>query len=263
MCLPSGVAETAEPRFVIPPAFRRRVSRIKLRKLLTTGIDVHWGKSISGFRPTESGISVSLTDGTEIQGSLLAAADGSGSKIRQLLMGDELGCLNQLPAHYLAVELRRTQDEVSGLRGIDPLLFQGSHPETGYYMWYSTLSTPEVNGSSETTSPYYEAQINVSWLIRGPGDHMPETNAGKLAKFKSLATAGTGFEKTLRELIENIPDTQVFDISLADRPTVPWHGLGGRVTMLGDAANPMTMYRGEAANHGLTDAMNLIEQLKL
>ena len=234
--------ETAEPRFVIPPSFRRRVSRVKLRKLLTTGIDVNWAKSISGFKPTENGISVSFTDGTEVEGSVLAAADGSGSRIRQLLMGDELGRLNQLHAHYLAVTLRLTQEKVNRLRNIDPLLFQGSHPDTGYYMWYSTLSTTEVNGSSETKSPYYEAQLNVSWLVKGPEDNVPETNAGRLAKIKSLATAGTGFEKTLRETVEDIPeDTEVLDITLADWPTVPWHGFDGRVTLLGDAAHPMTM----------------------
>ena len=74
------------------------MSRVRLRKLLTTGIDVNWAKSISGFKPTENGISISFTDGTVVEGSVLAAADGSGSKIRQLLMGKELGRLNELPA---------------------------------------------------------------------------------------------------------------------------------------------------------------------
>ncbi|KAH8685009.1 FAD binding domain-containing protein [Ilyonectria robusta] len=235
--------ETAEPRYVIPPSFRRRVSRLKLRKLLAKGIDVRWDKCISGFKHTENGISVFFTDGTEAEGSALVAADGSGSKIRQILMGDELGCLNKLPAHYLSATLRLTEEEVNPLRNIDPLMFQGSHPDTGFYLFYSLLSTPEVNGSSETDGPYYEAQFDVSWAVKGPEDHVPETNADRLAKMRSAPAAGTGFEKTLREIIENIPE--------------------GTVTLVGDAAHAMTMYRGQAANHGITDAANLTQQVKL
>lgn len=227
---------------MIPSSFRKRISRVKLRNLLATGIDVNWDKSISGFQPTEDGIVVSFTDGTNVHGSALATADGSGSKTRRLLMGDELGRLKQLCAHCLAVTLRLTPEKADPLRRIDPLLFQGSHPDTGAYLWYSALSTPEVNGSAEAGNPYYEVQLHISWLVKGPEEHVPETNAERLSKIKSLAPAGTGFEKTLRDTIDNIPeDTEVVDITLADWPTVPWNGLDGRVTLLGDAAHPMTM----------------------
>ena len=218
------------------------MSRVRLRKLLMTGIDVNWGKTVSGFKPVENGISVSFTDGTEVQGSLLAAADGSGSKIRQLLVGKELGRLNHLPAHFLAVTVRLAEEKVIRLPGLDSSKLQGSHPDTGYYMWYSILSTPEVNGSSRTDSPFYEAQFDFSWLVHGPEDDMPPTNAGRLAKIKSLASAGTGFQKTLRDAVESIPDdTEVLEFNLSDWPIVPWHGFDGRVTLLGDAAHPMTM----------------------
>jgi 2-polyprenyl-6-methoxyphenol hydroxylase-like FAD-dependent oxidoreductase len=234
--------ETAEARYVIPPSFRRRISRLKLRKLLTTGIDINWGKSISGFKPTTNGISLSFADGTAIEGSVLVAADGSGSKTRHLLVGEEQGRLNQLPANFMGVTVRLTEDKARPLREIDPLLFQGSHPDTRYFLWYSTLSTPEVNGSYKTDNSYYEAQLNVSWLVTGPEDAVPVTSAERLAKMKAMARAGTGFEKTLRETIEEIPEgTEVLEIKLADWPTVQWPNLGGRVTLLGDAAHAMTM----------------------
>ncbi|KAI9704556.1 MAG: hypothetical protein M1820_005469 [Bogoriella megaspora] len=256
--------ETAEPRYVIPPSFRRRVSRLKLRKLLTTKIDVNWAKSIAGFKSTDNGVLISFTDGTEAEGSMLVAADGSGSNIRQLLIEHDLGRLKRLPVNHLAVTRRLTEKQVSPLRDIDPLLFQGSHPDTGYYMWYSTLSTPDANGSCDTDSPYYEAQLNMSWLVKGTEDDVPPTNAERLGKMKAMATAGTGFERALREAVNDIPEgTEVVDIKLADWPTVQWRGFDGRITLLGDAAHAMTMYRGEAANHAFTDAAKLKEQLKL
>jgi 2-polyprenyl-6-methoxyphenol hydroxylase-like FAD-dependent oxidoreductase len=36
----------------------------------------------------------------------------------------------------------------------------------------------------------------------------------------------------------------------------------GQHTLAGDSAHPMTMYRGEGANHGILDATLLIDQLK-
>jgi hypothetical protein len=140
------------------------------------------------------------------------------------------------PVRFLGVTMVPSEPEMEPLRSIDPLLFQGSDPSTGYFMWFSVLSTPEANGSDKTTTqPYYEAQINVSWLVnRGPEDEVPISNAGKLARMKAMAV------EVLRRAIENIPDdTEVREIRLADWSTLEWEDKG-MVTMLGDAAHAMT-----------------------
>ncbi|KAK3299887.1 uncharacterized protein B0H64DRAFT_421345 [Chaetomium fimeti] len=254
--------ETAQPWLTIPSSLRRRVDRGRLRELLATDIDVKWTKRVVSFKLTDSGVSVCFSDGTKVEGSVLVAADGSGSRVRRLLVGDRVGRLNPVPAHYLAVTVRLTEDTLNQLP--HPVIFQGSHPATGYYMFFSTLSTPEVNGSRRTSNPYYEAQLDVSWLSEGPEDVVPRTNAARLARIKHMAAKDTGFHITLRKVIDDIPDdTQVSIVRLADWPTTSWDGFGGRVTLLGDAAHPMTMYRGEAANQGFTDAKNLAQQLAL
>ncbi|KAK3681293.1 FAD binding domain-containing protein [Podospora appendiculata] len=256
--------ETGETAFEIPPGACWRVSRGKLRELLARGIDVNWGKSVSDFRSTAHGVSVCFSDGTGVEGAVLAAADGGGSKVRRLLLGDDQGNMKQLPVRCLAFHLRLTREKAATLLAIDPLLCQGNHPGTGTYVFFALLSTPERNGTLETDSPRFEVQLEVSWLVNGPQDEVPESNAERLAKIKGLAKAGTGLITALRETIEDIPDdTTVLHIKVADWPTVPWNGLGGRVTLLGDAAHPMTQYRGGAATHGFTDATNLTEQLRL
>lgn len=134
-----------------------------------------------------------------------------------------------------------SENQMKPLRSIDPLLFQGAHPETGCFMWFSVLSTPEANGSSGSAEPYYEAQINVSWLFEGPQDEVPATDAERLALMKEMARRGSGFHGVLRHAIESVPDgTRVGEIKLADWPTLKWEG-NGLVTLLGDAAHPMTM----------------------
>ncbi|KAI1751841.1 FAD/NAD(P)-binding domain-containing protein [Xylaria castorea] len=266
--LPFPDLQTLKPRYVIPPSPRKRVSRSKLRKLLTEGLDIHWGKSLSSFAPSADGdgITATFTDGTEVHGAMLIAADGSNSKTRSLLLGGEAGALHPLPVRFMGVTPILSEDEMRPLRSIDPLLFQGAHPETGCFMWFSVLSTPEANGSSSVGSaqPYYEAQINLSWLFKGPGeDEVPPTDSERLVRMKDMARRGSGFHEVLRHVVDSVPDgTPVREIKLADWPTLKWEG-NGLVTLLGDAAHPMTMYRGEAANHGFLDAIKLKEQLTL
>ncbi|KAK3998075.1 hypothetical protein QBC44DRAFT_338149 [Cladorrhinum sp. PSN332] len=230
--------EVGEPFAIIPSSFRRRIDRGRLRELLPTGIDVNWGKTVSRFQQTASSVSVTFTDGDRVEGCMLVAADGGRSKVRQLLFGSIF---------------RRP-------------LFQGNHPDTGFYMFFSILSTPSVNGSDKSETPfmYYEVELNLSWLAEGPDDVVPTTNRDRLARMKYMATAGTGLHPAMRDIILGIPDdAEVYDVVLEDWPTMEWPDLDGRVTLLGDVAHHMVMYLGEGANQGIIDATNLAQQLTL
>lgn len=74
-----------------------------------------------------------------------------------------------------------------------------------------------------------------------------------------------GFAEPLLSMIMDIPDdnTTATGLRLADFPCTPWDNRNGLVTLVGDAAHAMTMYRGEGANHGILDAALLVDQLKL
>jgi hypothetical protein len=100
------------------------------------------------------------------EGSVITAADVSRGKTEQLLVGGELERLNLLPAYHLSVTLHSRQT-IDPLRRIDTLFFQGSHPGTRSYLFYSTLSTTKVNSSIETERPFYEAHLDTSWLVKG------------------------------------------------------------------------------------------------
>ncbi|PMD21926.1 FAD/NAD(P)-binding domain-containing protein [Hyaloscypha hepaticicola] len=246
----------AEAVFQIPPAPRRRINREKFRKLLVDGINVQWNKSIATFETTPSGVQVTFEDGIKTEGRLLVGADGSTSKVRRILC-PETGSLYQLPIRFLGATVKLSPAEMAPLRALDPLLFQGCHPETSTYLWFATLDTPEVNGS-RGDSEYYSAQLNISWPVNTPADEIPATNAEKLQKMKDLADV---FEPRLKKAVQNMPQgTEIIEIKLADWPCLKWSS-DGKVTLIGDAAHAMTMYRGEAANHGITDARLLHDQL--
>ncbi len=231
--------KTAIPKFLIPPAPRLRLNRRRFREVLSEGVDVKWGKEIVGFKETEDGVVVELKDGSTVKGRLLVGADGANSKTRQILC-PETWRLKQLPVRFMGATVRLTNEEVRPLREIDPLLFQGCHPETGTFMWFSILSTPGVNGSAGGEE-YFEGQINLSWRVDSDDDEngVPKSNKERLEKMKVLAKP---FEERLRTVIANVPNgTEIIEIKLQDWSAVEWPNLNGKVTLIGDAGHAMTM----------------------
>lgn len=227
---------------------------------------------------TSDGVTVHFKDGSQVEGSLLLGIDGKNSKIKQLLIGEEKSRLNTLPVAFMGLTLHLSPEKMQPFRNIHPVLWQGCHPGTGYYVFFSMLSTPESNGSAGSSEPYYEGQFNMSWLVDRNGP-TPKTQAEQVARAKEAALAGTGMFPDLKQGILNIPEnTPALEIKLEDWPTQQWPSEGGRVSLVGDAAHTMTMCkstdlfyvygspnmnsdRGEAANHGIYDAAALVYQL--
>ncbi|KND92092.1 Tetracycline resistance protein from transposon [Tolypocladium ophioglossoides CBS 100239] len=251
--------DTLETKFRIPPNERRRVNREKLRKALLQGVaeHVHWGRRLLDVQLPEDGEGVRAVfdDGTSAEGSVLVGAEGSNSRTRKFLVPD--GYHNyQLPVRLIGAALDLSPEEVKPLREIDPLLFQGCHPETGNFLWVSMLETPETNKSAGTANEHYRIQVIVSWLVKDAStDEVPPTDVARVAGMKRRAAE---FHPLLRNVVDSIPPSSaVMEIALQDWPCQPWDNRGGRVTLVGDAAHAMTMYRGEAANHGILDAYRL------
>lgn len=250
-------------KFKIPPTRRWRVNREKTRQALLTGFEdrMHWGKHVVDVVLNNHHQPVLLfADGsTSPAGRLVVGIDGSRSTIRRFLAPSTY--LNQpLPVRFMGVAVDLTPAQIAPLRALDPLLFQGLHPPLRTYMWYSTLETPAANGTEGSGGERYRAQLNMSWPVEGPEDEVAETGAGRLAFMKGRAR---GFDARLRGVWEGVPDgTEVTEVKLADWECLDWDNRDGRVTLAGDAAHAMTMYRGEAANHGILDALLLVKALK-
>lgn len=253
---------TLETKFRIPPNERRRVNRERLRKALLRGVadHVHWGKRLAAVEPLGTdGVRARFADGSAADGSLLVGAEGSNSCTRRFLAPDTFRNY-QLPVRLLGAAVDLSPAEAQPLRDIDPLLFQGCHPLTGNFLWVSLLETPDTNGSAGTPAEHYRIQIIMSWLFRDPDDdEVPEGDEARVAEMKRRAA---DFNPLLRRAVDAIPaSADVMEIALQDWPCQPWDSRGGQVTLIGDAAHAMTMYRGEAANHGILDAYLLSRRL--
>jgi 2-polyprenyl-6-methoxyphenol hydroxylase-like FAD-dependent oxidoreductase len=253
--------ETLEPKFLIPPGDRRRVNREKLRKVLLKSVsdNVNWNKRLASIEERDDGVVAMFEDGSRAEGSLIVGVEGSNSRTRKFLAPESYRNI-RLPVRFTGAALDLTPEQVKPLKDIDPLLFQGCHPETGTFFWFSMLETPLVNGSAGTDNEHYRVQVMISWPMKTPEDEVKATDAERLAYMKQRATE---FNPVLRDTVQRIPEgSEVIEIVLQDWPCPPWDNRNGRITLAGDAAHAMTMYRGEAANHGILDAYRLTKALE-
>ncbi|KAI0470536.1 hypothetical protein GGR56DRAFT_133374 [Xylariaceae sp. FL0804] len=253
--------ETLEAKFRIPPNRRRRVNREKLRSVILQDVQdhVHWGKRLVDIKPTTDGVVAIFEDGTTAEGAVLIGAEGSNSRTRKFLAPDTYRN-TQLPVRFVGASVDFTPAQVKPLRDIDPLLFQGCHPGSGNFLWISMLETPATNGTADTGSEHYRVQINISWPVKTPADEVEAGDAERLAQMKRRAA---DFHPLLRDAVHAIPDgSEILEIVLQDWPCLDWDNYDGRVTLAGDAAHAMTMYRGEAANHGILDGFRLCKALE-
>ncbi|TFY69027.1 hypothetical protein EVG20_g3324 [Dentipellis fragilis] len=254
---------TGETVWKIPPSRRLRLKRESFRRLLMQGIDIQFGKTFASFEILPDGVVAQFADGSSVKGSLLIGADGSNSNVRKQLC-PETHHLQQLPIRFTGVSYEVLEEAVSPLRKIDPLLFQGTNPETNDYLsrifteaasiGFSILDVPATNGGD-----HYTVQVNVSWPVKSPADEVKSSSDERLANMKRR---GAALAEPMRSVILDIPEeTHVTEVKLADWPCLEWEGRG-RVTLIGDAAHAMTMYRGEAANHGIMDAHRIYMMLQ-
>jgi 2-polyprenyl-6-methoxyphenol hydroxylase-like FAD-dependent oxidoreductase len=218
-----------------------RLNRKKFRQLLSTDIPVKWGKRFTHFETVPDGVLVHFSDGSVVKGSMLLGIEGKNSRVKRLLVGEENAKLNPLPVAFVGISLRLSPARMAPFKAIHPVLWQGSHPGSGYFLFFSMLSTPESNGSAGTGEEFYEGQFNMSWLVEKNGP-TPATGPEQIAKVKKAAVSDTGFFPGLREAVLDIPeDSPVLEIKLEDWPTQMWPNAGGRVQLVGDAAHTMTM----------------------
>ncbi|KAL2210963.1 putative monooxygenase [Sarocladium strictum] len=253
---------TLDTKFRIPPNERRRLSREKFRRALYDGVKEHinWGKKLINVETVEdgAGIIAHFEDGSSIEGTMLVGAEGANSQTRQCLVPNAYRN-RPIPVRFVGVALKMTPEQVKPLRHIDPLLFQGCHPETGNFLWISMMSTPESNGSQGTDDEHFLVQVNISWLNDDQISTEANTNESRLQEMRQRAK---DFHPLLREVIYGIPTgTTVIEVVVQDWPCLPWDNRGGQVTLVGDSAHAMSMYRGEAANHGIMDAHLLAKAL--
>jgi 2-polyprenyl-6-methoxyphenol hydroxylase-like FAD-dependent oxidoreductase len=248
-------------RFIHIP---RQVLRARIVDQIRPGT-IQWGSKLNSFRSREedgegagkkNGVSVTLTDGTTLDAALLVGSDGIFSTVRRQLKlsGDRLNyvglivVLGIVEESSLAVPLtqRRIFETVDGTTRIYAMPFT-----TSSTMWQLSFPYAEEPASmlAKDTAALKEE------IVRRCADwHEPIPALLRSTPLECMS----GYPVYDRELLEaHVLRTPLTTPAAAGAQPAPQR----RVTLIGDAAHPMTPFKAQGANQALSDAVLLADTL--
>lgn len=205
------------------------INRGKLHQLLLAAFgeqDLHVGQAATGFTVRGDHVLLHLEDGTSVEGHALIGADGVHSAIRKQQLGDT-------PPRYAGY---------TAWRGLSPHADLVPAGEGGFVLG---------QGHRFGFAPLGDG--NIYWFATyhaKAGEPLPDDPHALLAgRFGDWA-------HPVPHLIASTPLDAILRTDIYDRdPTQGWSR--GRVTLLGDAAHPMTPDLGQGACQALEDAVVL------
>jgi salicylate hydroxylase len=181
----------------------------------------------------ENSVTAHFSNRTSFQAPALIGADGGASAVRDSVFGGQDAAYTGHVALRALVPFARVPKAIAA----DPYaLYVGAGRSL---IHYPLRSETTMNLLGNAQAPQWEAE---GWSI-------PATVTEFLGLFED-------FPGPVRELIAAVPEQALFKWGLRDREPLPaW--TRGRVSMLGDAAHPMTPYLGQGACMAIEDGMIL------
>ena len=203
--------------------------RATLLELLITALGrerVRLGRLCTGFDQDSQGVVAKFSGGERAPGDFLIGADGLYSAVRAQLWGDR----KPLYAGYTA------------WRGV--VRFD-----------HTRLMPGETWGAGARFGQFPMADGQVYWFACM---NAPEHEHSPMGEKAALREVFGRFHDPIPELIEATEERTILRNDICDRPPLRRWG-HGRVTLLGDAAHPMTPNLGQGACQALEDALVLAE----
>jgi salicylate hydroxylase len=195
---------------------------------------IHLNHHCIGFEQHSSNVKAYFEDGKIVESNLLIGADGINSVVRQVLIGDgtptyagrmSWRAIIQYPHEQLSPS---TSTLITAPNGKNFLLIDLGQ---GYTFWSATMLTADNFICQRAT----------------------DTKARVLEIF-------TGWADPVEAIIKATPADDIVERPICDRTPLQ-HWSKGRVTLLGDAAHPVTPSLGQGANTAFEDAYELALRL--
>jgi 2-polyprenyl-6-methoxyphenol hydroxylase-like FAD-dependent oxidoreductase len=231
------------------------IARQSLRSALLEQVGGHdavqWSHQLIDFKDVgNKGIDLRFQVNGEIKiatADLLVGSDGIRSAVRKLLIGDD-----RTPLRYLGCIVILGICPLSALDGLHSALLD------------SATVFQTANGNERIYMMPYTSD-SVMWQLSFP---MTEKDAKELSArgpkaLKEEALHRTQWHDPVPQILAATLESQVSGYPVYDRELLHAGLLeqAGKVTLIGDAAHPMSPFKGQGANQALLDALSLAREI--
>lgn len=231
----------------------RQSLRLALLEQLGGYDAVQWGHRLVDFKQCENkGVELSFQVNGEMKNAkadLLVGADGVRSVVRDLLIGEDI-----TPLRYLGYVVILGICSLEALKGEESSLLD------------SATVFQTVNGYERIYVMPYSLD-SVMWQFSFP---MQEEEAKALSAqgalaLKEEACRRAQWHKPIPQILSATPPVQISGYPIYDRELLNSELLenAGAVTLIGDAAHPMSPFKGQGANQALLDALALARNISI
>lgn len=228
----------------------RQSLRLALLEQLGGQSNVNWGHQLLDFKESANKIDLSFQVNGEIikvQTDILVGADGIRSSVRKLLLSDEIS-----PLRYLNCMVILGICSLKSLKNIESTLLD------------SATVFQTANGKERIYVMPYDANT-VMWQLSFP---ISEAEAKEIStkgknSLKVEAIQRTNWHSPIPEIIKATLESEISGYPVYDRELLTTELLesGKNITLIGDAAHPMSPFKGQGANQALLDALSFAREI--
>lgn len=229
----------------------RQSLRLALMEQLGGHEAIHWNHQLVDFKQNDKeGVALTFRVNGEIKNTkadIIVGADGIRSITRKILIGEE-----KTPLRYLGCMVILGICDLKDLKNIGSALLDGA----------TVFQT--ANGKDRIYIMPYDA-TSVMWQL---SFQITENEAKNLSTQGTNALKNEAFRRTqwhspIPQIVTATLETKISGYPVYDRELLETNFLANETnaTLIGDAAHPMSPFKGQGANQALLDALSLAREI--